>query len=273
MKEQEKDILRGFSAGAAPTRREMNLAAPERRDARVGELRWPYRLAKDGGAEILGLPSPEPAGALTVPRQLDGHPVTAIADEAFSGCAGLVSVVLPDGVTVVDDEVFYGCENLTEIVLPASVMRLGRHVFGRCPKLNSIVVAEDSPYFVSKDGFLLSRDGKMLVRALETKGDVTIPAGVECIGVGAFSHCEEMTSVIVPEGVRTLWDDAFEFCTGLTTMTLPRSLGYIAFDVTFGCPKLKKIRVAHGDARRIYELFERETSADVNIDFDYEERC
>ena len=103
MKEQEKDILRGFSAGAAPTRREMNLAAPERRDARVGELCWPYRLAKDGGAEILGLPSPEPAGALTVPRQLDGHPVTAIADEAFSGCAGLVSVVLPDGVTVVDD--------------------------------------------------------------------------------------------------------------------------------------------------------------------------
>ena len=82
-----------------------------------------------------------------------------------------------------------------------------------------------------------------------------------------------MTSVIVPEGVRTLWDDAFEFCTELTTMTLPRSLGYIAFDVTFGCPKLKKIRVAHGDARRIYELFERETSADVNIDFDYEERC
>ena len=148
MKEQEKDILRGFSAGAAPTVREMNLAAPERCDARVGELCWPYRLAKDGGAEILGLPSPEPAGALTVPRQLDGHPVTAIADEAFAGCAGLVSVVLPDGVTVVDDEVFYGCENLTEIVLPASVMRLGRHVFGRCPKLNpTFHVRNESPRF------------------------------------------------------------------------------------------------------------------------------
>lgn len=273
MNERAKDMLRGFSNGTAPTMRERNLAAPEKRDAQVGELSWPYRLAKDGGAEILGLPSPEPAGALTVPRQLDGHPVTAIADEAFAGCAGLVSVVLPDGVMVVDDEAFYGCENLTEIVLPASVMQLGRHVFGRCPKLSSIVVAEDSPYFVSKDGFLLSLDGKMLVRALEAKGDVTIPSGVECIGVGAFSHCEEMTSVVVPEGVRTLWDDAFEFCTGLTTMTLPWSLGYISFDVIFGCPKLKKIRVAHGDAHRIYELFAAETSADVNIGFDYEERC
>ena len=91
MKEQEKDILRGFSAGAAPTARERNLAAPERRDAQVGELCWPYRLAKDGGAEILGLPSPEPAGALTVPRQLDGHPVTAIADDLRAKKAVIVN--------------------------------------------------------------------------------------------------------------------------------------------------------------------------------------
>ena len=174
--------------------------------------------------------------------------------------------------TVVEDEVFYACENLVEVVLPASVEKLGRHVFGRYPKLKSIAVTADSPSFVFKDGFLLSRDGKMLVRALEAKGDVAIPAGVESIGTGAFSRCGEMTSVVVPEGVRVLWDDAFEFCTELTTMTLPRSLRFISYDVTYGCPKLKKMRVSSGDAQRIYELFEAETSADVNIDFEYEEK-
>ena len=271
MNERAKDMLRGFSNGTAPTMRERNLAAPEKRDAQVGELSWPYRLDENGGAEILGGPSPEPAGVLTVPPQLDGHPVTAIADEAFSGCARIVSVILPDGVTVVDDEAFYGCENLTEIVLPASVEKLGRHVFGGHLKLKSIAVAEESPFFVFKDGFLLSRDGKMLVRALEAKGEVTIPDGVESVGTGAFAHCDAMTAVVVPEGVRVLWDDAFEFCTELTTMTLPRSLGHISYDVTYGCRKLKKVRVAPGDAQRIYELFEAETSADVNIDFEYEE--
>ena len=271
MNEHEKDVLGGVLDGTAPTMRERNLAAPERRDAQVSGFCWPYRLAEDGGAEILGLPSPEPAGELTVPLQLNGHSVAAIADGAFSGCARIVSVILPDGVTVVDDEAFFGCENLTQVVLPASVAKLARHVFGCCPKLKSIVVAEESPFFVFKDGFLLSRDGRMLVRALEAKGEVTIPAGVECVGVGAFSHCDEMTSVVVPEGVRVLWDDAFEFCSELTMMTLPRSLGYISFDVTYGCSKLKKVRVASGDAQRIRELFVAETSADVNIDFEYEE--
>ena len=271
MNEHENDVLGGVLDGTAPTMRDRNLAAPERRDAQVEGFCWPYRLAGDGGAEILGLPSPEPVGELVVPSQLDGHPVTAIADEAFSGCARIVSVILPDGVTVVDDEAFFGCENLTQVVLPASVAKLARHVFGCCPKLKSIVVAEESPSFVFKDGFLLSRDGRMLVRALEAKGEVTIPVGVECVGVGAFSHCDEMTSVVVPEGVRVLWDDAFEFCTDLTTQTLPKSLRTISRDVTYGCSKLKKVRVAPGDAQRIRELFVAETSADVNIDFEYEE--
>lgn len=265
MNEHEKDVLGGVLDGTAPTMRDRNLAAPERCDAQVEGCCWPYRLAEDGGAEILGLPSPEPVGELSVPSQLDGHPVTAIADGAFSDCTGLASVVLPGGVTVVGDEAFFGCENLTQVLLPASVAKLGRHAFGRCPKLNSIVVAEESPFFVFKDGFLLSRDGKMLVRALEAKGEVTIPAGVECVGVGAFSRCDEMTSAVVPEGVRVLWDDAFEFCTDLTTLTLPKSLRTISRDVTYGCSKLKKVRVASGDAQRIRDLFEAETSADVNI--------
>lgn len=272
MNEQENDLLSGVLDGTAPTVRERNLAAPERRDAQVEGCCWSYRLAEDGGAEILGLPSPEPVGELAIPSQLDGHPVTAIAYGAFSGCMGLVSVVLPDGVTIVGDEVFFGCENLTQVVLPASVANLGRYVFGRCPKLNSIVVAEESPFFVFKNGFLLSRDGKMLVRALEAKGEVTIPAGVECVGVGAFSHCDEMTSVVVPEDVTVLGGDAFEFCTELTTLTLPKSLRTILRDVTYGCSRLKKVRVATGDAQRIRELFEAEASADVNIDFEYEEK-
>lgn len=176
MNEQENDVLGGVLDGTAPTVRERNLAAPERRDAQVEGCCWPYRLAEDGGAEILGLPSPEPAGELAIPSQLDGHPVTAI------------------------------------------------------------------------------------------------PAGVECVGVGAFSRCDEMTSAVVPEGVTVLGDDAFEFCTELTTLTLPKSLCTISLDATYGCSKLKKVRVASGDAQRIRELFEAEASADVNIDFEYEEK-
>lgn len=271
MNEREKDAMRGFVNGSARTMREKNLEAPERRDARVGEFIWPYRLGEDGEAEILGLPSPEPTGVLTVPSHLGGHSVTTIGDEAFAGCKGIVSAVLPEGVKALCDEAFFGCENLTEIVLPASMEMFGRHVFGGKSKLRSIAVAEGNPYLVFRDGFLLSRDGTILVRAVGVKGEVTIPDGVEVICTGAFAHCDEMTSVIVPEGVRVIWEDAFEFCTELTTMSLPRSLAHISYDVTYGCRKLRKMRVAAGDARRIYELFEAETSADINIEFDYDE--
>lgn len=57
------------------------------------------------------------AGAVTIPDEVNGYRVTAIADNAF-----------------------YGCNQLTEVVIPASVETLGKGAFYECNKMKWMVL-------------------------------------------------------------------------------------------------------------------------------------
>ena len=72
---------------------------------------YTYILPENGAAEITGYWGK--AENLTIPDQLDGHPVTAIRDFAFSDCSSLTSVSIPDSVTAIGDRAFSNCSNLT----------------------------------------------------------------------------------------------------------------------------------------------------------------
>ena len=54
---------------------------------------------------------------------------TSIADHAFSGCSGLTSINIPDGVTSIGNSAFYGCSGLTSIEIPNSVTSIGESLF------------------------------------------------------------------------------------------------------------------------------------------------
>ena len=265
--------IEGAGQALAVPSREKRLASPERRDGVVGGQVWPYAVKRDGTAEILAAPVPLADGALTVPDRLDGHAVTGIADGAFAGCTELKSVTIPEGVLRVEDEVFFGCAALEEVVLPASLEHIGRHAFTRCPSLVSFKVAPGSTRFAFEYGYLVQwfNDRLCIVKALDAKGDVTFPPGIDSICDGAFSHCEKMTSLVLPEGVRWIGYDAFESCVELTTVTFPKSLRSIETDAFYGCRKLSLVRVAKGESARVREMLEENCSADVRCDFPLEE--
>lgn len=237
----------------------------------VAGICWSYRVQDDGTVEIVGKPSPQPAGKFEIPAQLGGRAVTRIGDAVLNDCKELTSVTIPEGVVALEWEVFYGCKMLETVVFPASLTELGRHAFCRCPKLRSFKIPQDNPTYVFEDGFLLTKDRKRLVRCVDREGVVTIPAGVEEIDNGAFSGCAGLTSVTLPDGVRVIWDDAFEFCGSLTELTLPRSLMGFGYDVFYGSKNLKTLRVAPGDAERIRELLEEWSSVDVNLNYVFDE--
>ena len=237
----------------------------------VNGICWSYRVLDDGTVEIVGKPSPRPAGDLEFPARLGGRPVTRIGDAVLHGCAELASVTVPEGVVVLGAEVFYGCTELETVVFPASLEETGSHAFCRCPKLREFRIADGNPVFVFYRGFLLRRDRRMLVRAVGQEGDVTVPAGVEEIADGAFSGCTGVTSVALPDGLRIIWDDVFEFCDNLTTMRIPGSLAAVGFDVFYGSPKLRTLRVQPGDAERIREVLEEWASAEVSFNYVFEE--
>lgn len=65
--------------------------------------------------------------------------VKRVDDNAFAGCANLVSVKLNEGLTSIGDYVFMSCTSLTEIVIPASVETLTESAFIRCNSLSKVM--------------------------------------------------------------------------------------------------------------------------------------
>ena len=80
-----------------------------------------YALLDDGTAEITNYYGSDEE--LVIPDALDGHPVTAIGENAFKKLKS-TSITIPDGVTVIEGSAFFGARSLVKVTIPASVMEI-----------------------------------------------------------------------------------------------------------------------------------------------------
>jgi len=81
------------------------------------------------------------AGAVTIPAWWKGKPVTAIGDWAFSGIAGLTSVVIPESVASIGSGAFYPCAALQNIEVKSATPPEGySNMFQGCGSLAAISV-------------------------------------------------------------------------------------------------------------------------------------
>ena len=141
--------------------------------------------------------SPAPVGEFTVPGEIDGKQVVAIGKDAFDGCSGMTTVVIPASVTNISWEALIEAYGLT-----------------------NIAVAADNPAYKSVGGVLYTKDGKTLVTYPRGKGgNVVVAAGTECIGYGAFFYNGNLASVSFPAELRRIEERAFESCSCLQTVT------------------------------------------------------
>ena len=74
---------------------------------------------------------------------IDGQPVTWIGREAFSQCASLSSVILPDSITTICYGAFRDCTNLSHITIPDSVTYIATEAFYGCKKLSSVTISRN----------------------------------------------------------------------------------------------------------------------------------
>lgn len=217
---------------------------------------WQYALTNEAvsGEQVAIITAYTGAGGdVTIPGQLDGKTVRAIADSVFYGRASLRSVLIPSSVEAIGNDTFRSCANLSNvafseglrsigtaafaysaslptITIPNSVTNLGTHVFWWNTNLTSAQIGSG----ISKIPSALFADCYKLA-------NVTIPASVTSINSLAFNNCIGLTNVVIPNGVTNVGSSVFRYCTNLPSVVLPdsvKTLGQFVFSETYSLTNL-----------------------------------
>lgn len=95
------------------------------------ESRLTYTLNEDGTAAVSGMKEDahQVIRRIIIPAELDGHPVTSVADCAFRFCINLESVVFPDTITSIGANAFAYCKQLSSVDLPEGLQTIGEEAF------------------------------------------------------------------------------------------------------------------------------------------------
>jgi uncharacterized repeat protein (TIGR03803 family) len=207
-------------------------------------------------------------GAVMIPSQIDGLPVTGIESNAFISLSNLTSVTIPNRVTNIGDRAFEYCTNLTSVTIdtdvvsigawafygtgltnvtiPSSVTVIGNGAFEDCLHLTAIMVDPGNPSYSSLDGVLFDKSQTVLLTVPCGQfpngqwGSYTIPLGVTSIGKGAFSFCIGLIGVTIPGSVASIESSAFASCSNLYSLLIPSSVANIG-DYAFSSCRLSSL--------------------------------
>lgn len=203
-----------------------------------------------------------------IPSEIDGQPVTALADKAFYE-KHVTTVVVPDSVTEIGDLCFSGDNYLVSLTLPDGLAELSYGALESCYSLMDFELPKG-----------LKTIGAGALQAIFYLTHLTIPAGVtdieqmnflmmhglEEVSVAegstsftydaengllmtadkarllhCFFHLAPQKEIILPEGMKTIDPFAFHYDVTVEKIVLPEgaeTIGLLAFGI---CPKLTEI--------------------------------
>jgi hypothetical protein len=231
-------------------------------------------------------------GAVTIPSAIyvagatNFLPVTTIGANAFSGCSGLISVIIPNSVTNIGSYAFSGCTNLLGVFVASNASAADSTLFAGDTNALAYLLYLQNPNQpgISKFGGLqivllpytfTINNGAITITGYTGSGgaltipgiigglpvtsianeafycctnlnNVTIPSSVTNIGHGAFASCSNLASVAIPDSVTSIGICAFWNCTGLTSVTLSTNITSLGASEFDSCTSLTSVIIPNG---------------------------
>lgn len=164
----------------------------------------------------------------------------AVGVGLFASCVNLKNINLPMDVVRIEKDAFLNCSSLRSIVIPASVNDIVPSA--GCTSLENISVSEANTAFASRDGVLMSRDGKSILWfPMGKRGEYSLPATVTAIGAYAFRDCS-IEKFVFPAGLAKIGECAF-YNSKVKEVVLPSTLKLLPTGVFQKCASLKTVRL------------------------------
>ncbi len=172
--------------------------------------------------------------------------VESISHGVFLYCESIETVYIPDSVTYIGSSAFAWCKNIKSVTIGSGLAEMIGDVFALCPEIESFAVSSDNEYFVSVDGKLYSKDGKVLVAYAigNDETSFTVPQGVEEIGACAFAGRENLISIVISDSVKAIGYEAFIALENLEQVTVGSGVEEILGEMFAMCEKLVNISVS-----------------------------
>lgn len=193
-----------------------------------------------------------PGGAVAIPTNLNGLPVTAIGNEAFYEHNGISSLDIPDTVTNIGEYAFFDCMSLFSVTMPAGLVSIGDYAFEYCSLTNVALPTNLISIGSGAFSFCSNLADFTLSTSLTNIGieafldcahltNIVIPGQVTSIGEYAFAGCSRLHSISIPPSVTNIGYGSFQECTGLTNITLPGNLCDIGQYAFYNCSNLASV--------------------------------
>lgn len=188
----------------------------------------------------------------------EGHftQTNVVGKAMLASCKKLKRIVLPLQTTKIEADAFRNCSSLHTIEVPTLVESI--ETSAGCTALTEINVQAGNSHYSSKDGVLLSGDGKSILWfPMGKKGEYTLPSTITTVGDYAFRNCrietfhfaDGLTSigkyafynssvkeVSLPSTVKQIPTGLFQKCANLTTVHLGKNTEMLGDYVFDGCP-------------------------------------
>ena len=147
--------------------------------------RFTFVLDDDGNAVIVKYVGSPEVFTLICPREVAGHPVTAVGDGAFAGVKS-TSIVFTDSIKTVGASAFEGCDELVYLVMPG-VTSIGKSAFKGTSKLEEVLFSEGLTT-IPESAFEDSGIKKLYLPSTLTK-----------VEENAVSGCSDLSDVYFPD--------------------------------------------------------------------------
>ena len=155
-----------------------------------------------------------------------------IAENAFSSCASLTGIVIPDSVQSIGAKAFQKTSKLTSISIGKGVNYIGENAFLKSGYYNASGNWKNNVLYV----------GDYIVAAKTSlSGSYSITSGTKAIADMAFYGCKDLTSVAIPDSVVYVGEYSFLGCVKLAAINMGSGVKEIGVFAFKDCSALKSI--------------------------------